>query len=170
MFSALHILLIITHILQGQAQEGLVIISRSQSWQITEKYIWPGFMPIKSTFRRPGGIVSYIIKHISIAQDLNLIQILLAPKTENCSFLFSAQQFPHINVGSRPRKKKSQSSISVQKCYDSREKNFWGGHDMQQEGSQFPDQGQNPCHLQWKREVFNYWTAKQVPTDFNIRF
>ena len=52
MFSALHVLSTITHTLWGGAQEGLVIISMSQSWQITEKYIWPGFMPIKSTFRR----------------------------------------------------------------------------------------------------------------------
>lgn len=67
MFSALHVLSIITHTLWSGEQEGLVIISKSQSWQIIEKYIWPGFMPIKSTFRRPSGLISCIIKHISIA-------------------------------------------------------------------------------------------------------
>ena len=126
-------------------------------------------MPIKSTFRRPGGIVSYIIKHISIAQDLNLIQILLAPKTENCSFLLSAEQFPHINVGSRPRKKNLKVLFLFKSAMIPGKKNFWGAMTCGKRdlSSLIRDRTRAPCS---GRGVFNYWTAKKVPTDFNIRF
>lgn len=138
MFSALHVLSIITHTLWIREQEGLVIISKSQSWQIIEKYIWPGFMPIKSTFRRPSGLISCIIKHISIAPgfepDPNSsgsrdLELFLSPFCTTVSSYKCGKQ-------TKKKKKKSQSSISVQKCYDSREKNFfWGGQDIWQEGS-----------------------------------
>ena len=31
-------------------------------------------------------------------------------------------------------------------------------------------QGSNPCHLQWKRGVFNHWTARELPVSSSCRW
>ena len=33
---------------------------------------------------------------------------------------------------------------------------------MQRVGSQFPNQGSNPCPLRWKHRV-NHWATREVP-------
>ena len=40
---------------------------------------------------------------------------------------------------------------------------FVVGHTTRHVGSYFPDQRSNPCLLYLKYEVFNHWTAKEVP-------